>query len=157
MGFGTGPNPELARQLRKNAQQRNYRIDEKWFTNQIISKIRIEMGKRGEIAARWLKNKIIMNIAKPVGTITGKSGKLVVTQRSLPGEYPRAETTQLMQSIFYEKSEDATEIGYFIGSTADYAMILELHLNRSFLMRTIKEQMPKVTRIMTGPGGWEFE
>jgi len=58
-----------------------------------------------------------------------------------------------MKTIFSDvRFEDGGWTGY-VGTPLDYGVILELRMNRSFLVRTLREKTPDLTRILTGPIG----
>lgn len=78
--------------------------------------------------------------------------KRTLIERSKPGEFPRADTTQLLRTIFtdYKQAGPGTFDG-FVGSPLDYSLRLELKMNRSFLRRTLNEERSTVIRILTGP------
>ncbi len=104
------------------------------------------------MATELVHAKVVRNISRPVTKGIGPRGGLRITGRSKPGEYPKADTTQLMKTIFKHFQEDkpGVEAGY-IGTPLDYGFILEYKLDRSFLRRTLREENDKVTRILTGP------
>jgi len=110
------------------------------------------MKQRVKLATHLLQDKVVRNISRPVTKTTGPRGGRRITDRSKAGEFPKADTTQLMKSIFSEVRE--TGPGYFdgfVGTTLDYGAILEVRMNRSFLVKTLNEELGKVRRILSGP------
>jgi len=76
-----------------------------------------------------------------------KDNKGRVTVRSLPGQFPRAETTLLLKSIFWQRK---SKLRRWIGTSLDYGLHLEVNprLDRSFLLRTINENNRFIRRYM---------
>lgn len=118
-----------------------------WFIKEVSDKINFTMKQRVRIATELVKSQVVKNISKAVGKSGGR-----VTERSKPGEFPRADTTQLMKSIFGDTrtTADGAHEGY-VGTPLDYGVILELYRDRSFLRRTLDELRTPVTRILSGP------
>ena len=102
------------------------------------------MEQRLAFAAQYLRDKVVFNISLPVGRSGG------VTARSLPGQFPRADTTRLMKDVFFSR---ASRMMYRVGITLDYGVFLELRMNRSFLVRTIEEERGRLRQILTGRAG----
>jgi len=123
-----------------------------WFIKNVSDKTAFSMKARVKLTTDLLKNKVVDNISKPVTKGKGPRGGTVVTNRSKPGEFPKADTTHLMKTIFGKviQSRKGSYDG-FIGTTLDYGVILELRMKRSFLVRTMNEERPTVMRILTGP------
>lgn len=119
---------------------------DQWFIDQVSNKVKLTAKQRMTLAVDYLQNKVVKNISIPVERI----GSRVV--RSKPGEYPRADTTQLMRTVFGEVRETSPGIydGY-VGTPLDYGLRLELFMQRSFLVRTWNEQKAKIMGILTGP------
>ena len=69
--------------------------------------------------------------------------------RSKPGEFPKADTTRLMKDIFWRMESKTSAI---VGTTLDYGLFLETRMDRSFLRRTYREQLPVIRKILlSGP------
>ena len=145
------PAVEAGRARRAEAQaERDVRIE--WFIQEVCGKVAIAMRERVKIATHLLKDRVVQNISTPVVKGVGPRGGRVITGRSKEGEFPHAETTQLMKTIFEEVRE--TEPGMydgFVGTPLDYGLILETRMNRSFLVRTLNETREDITRILSGP------
>ena len=123
-----------------------------WFNKEVVDKVGMTMKGRMMLATDFLRNKVVKNISRPVTKGTGPRGGRMVTNRSKPGEFPKAETALLMKSIFSEVRSGGKDIwDGFVGTPLDYGVILELRMNRSFLVRTLNEELPSVRRILTGP------
>jgi hypothetical protein len=122
-----------------------------WFGQQIIEGLEIEFDKRLETVGQLLRDKVVANISLPVER--SETGRVI--QRSIRGEFPRAETTRLMKDIFWEKTSRAAalrpggSLGVTVGTTLDYGLYLEVNLDRSFLRRTLEEERETVERILT--------
>ena len=152
--FGAPSQATMAANARRGAEagRRAYRIE--WFIKNVTDKIEMTMRQRIAIATEMIHNKVVQNISKPVTVGVNSRGRRVVTQRSKPGEYPRADTGHLMRTIFsgVRKGNDGEWEGV-VGTTLDYGAILELsqRLNRTYLKRTLHENRQTVTKILTGP------
>ena len=130
---------------------------DEWFIDKAVQQANLTARQRVVLATEWLRNKTVLNISVPVTkeVRTRKDGgsQTVVTERSKPGEFPRADTTLLRKTIFGEVQE--TEPGVFdgyVGSPSDYGVRLELQLNRSFLLRSFVEEKPTLLKILTSEG-----
>lgn len=132
------------------AQAQQVRIE--WFIKEVSDKVAISMRNRCRLAAQLLKSKVVQNISTPVVKGVGPRGGRRVTGRSKPGEYPHAETAQLMRGIFDGVIERGRGIyDGFVGTPHHYGVILELKMRRSFLVRTLNEMRGPITRILAGP------
>lgn len=128
-----------------------------WFIDEVSDKVAISLEKRVKIATELVKSKIVQNISRPVTKIrvrTSGGSYTKVRDRSKPGEFPKADTTLLMKTIFMDvkKAADGVFDG-FVGTPLDYGVILELKMNRSFMVRTLNEEREKIARILSGPIG----
>jgi len=134
------------------AGARNVRIE--WFIKNVSDKIEMTMKERLRIAADLVHSATVRNISTPVTIGQTKSGKRVVTGRSKPGEFPRAETGNLMRTLFYgvHKAADGEWEGY-VATPLVYGAILELsqRLDRTYMKRTLEEKKDLVKRVLTGP------
>lgn len=136
-----------AARSRRAARAGKRSVEIEWFINEVSDKIELTMNQRVRIATELVKTKVVQNISRPVTKIGRR-----VTDRSKPGEFPKADTTQLMKSIFSQVKKTAKGIwDGFIGTPLDYGLILETRRERSFLKRTLDEELPKVKRILSGP------
>lgn len=127
---------------------------DEWFIDEAVKSVSLTARQRVVLATEWLRNKTVLNISIPVvkEVKQRKDGgqHTVVTERSKPGEFPRADTTLLRKSIFGEVAEtEPSTIDGFVGTPIDYGVRLELQLNRSFLLRTFVEQKPTLLKILT--------
>lgn len=143
---------EEARQRRVAGEAaRQVRID--WFIREVSDKISMVLKSRIGLACELLKSQVVRNISTAVVKATSlRTRRIVVVERSKPGEYPRADTTQLMKTIFSDRREVSPGVweGY-VGTTLNYGLILETKMDRSFLVRTLNEQAHRVRAILTGP------
>jgi len=133
-----------------------------------LEAVNLRMKERVRIAGMHLQSRVVDNIGRPVtktpvrrmrtvtrGGVTRRkgSGYTLVTDRSAPGEMPKADTTTLMKSVF--NRADEPEPGVYegqVGTPVGYGIILETseRLDRAFLTRTLNEEMPALTQILTG-------
>jgi len=101
-----------------------------------------------------LLSAITKNISTAVTVGYGPKGGRVVTGRSRPGEYPHAETTQLMKTLFSDvRTNQDGSVDGFVGTPLSYGLILETRMDRSFLVRTLNEQANNIGLILTAPMG----
>lgn len=139
----------------------------RWFIDEVCQQVRIPLKARVKLATTYLMNKVVLNLSTPVrkivtysmhSKVVGGKAKLVSrvrvdpASRSRPGEFPRADTTQLMRTIFtdYQEPETGAFAG-FVGTPLDYGLVLEIRKQRSFLVRTLNEERPNIMKILTGP------
>lgn len=122
-----------------------------WNGDEVQSKIKLEMRQRMALAVEHTRSKVVRNISRPVTKFRGPRGGRVVTNRSKPGEFPKADTGLLMKSINRGVLVDKEFVDGWIGTPLDYGVILELKMNRSFLGRTVREEQNKIARILGKP------
>lgn len=124
----------------------------RWFIDEVCSKVAMGMRQRVGIAAHMLKDRVVRNISIPVVKGTGPRGGRVVTGRSVAGEYPRADTKQLMKTVFEDVRETSPGVfDGFVGTPLSYGLILETQMNRSFLVRSLYEVAGNIKSILSGP------
>jgi len=145
-----GPSFPAARARRAEVlQTRNFRLE--WFADQVVEKLSNDLAGRVEIATNVLKDAVVRNISVPVTKVVSpKTGRVRVMERSKPGEFPRADTTRLMKSIFAKTARDERGPVGYVGTPLDYGLYLELRLERQFLTRTLKELAPLLKRMIAG-------
>lgn len=140
-----------ARARRKNAGAQNAENIE-WFIEEVSNKIAMTLEQRMRIAVEYLRTKVVKNISRPVTIKIGPKGGKIVTDRSKPGEFPKAETTMLMKTVFQDvKTHQDGSVSGYVGTPLDYGLTLETEMDRSFLIRTLNEERGTVTRLLTGP------
>ncbi len=134
-----------------------------WKIEEVKKKVRFSLGQRVRLATGLVFQSTLLNISKSVGrgkiTVPGtgrgtgkrKRTKTIVTERSKPGEFPRADTTILMTSLFMGVVKEKTRTWGYIATPQDYGLILEIKLNRSFLVRTLRAHDHTIRRILTRP------
>ncbi len=122
-----------------------------WFIKDVQNNIKLTMLQRVKLATEVVKDRVIRNISVAVVKEAGLTGATIVTKRSSPGEFPRADTTQLMKSVFAGTTVSKKHIDGFIGTPLDYGIILETQMDRSFLVRTLNQNRSVITKILTGP------
>lgn len=133
------------------AERRNVRFQ--WFLDEVSDRIRMSLRGRVRMATEYLRDKIVRNISVPVVKATSiRTRRVMVLERSVPGEFPRADMTLLMKSIFSDVRDLGPDsmVGY-VGQPLDYGVILELRMKRGFLVRTLREEEPVIARMLTGP------
>ena len=137
------------------------------FIANTLKKVVLTVAQRVRIAGQFLQDKVKINLSRPVRkfrvrrTVTDEAGaKKVKTRtivdrfsRSKPGEFPRADTTQLMKTIFLVSEPDAAGgPRAMVGTPLHYGLILETKLDRSFLRRTLNELRAQLLLILQGGG-----
>ena len=145
-----GPSAAVLAARGRRGADKSVRIE--WFIKNVSDKVELSLKQRTRIAAELLKTSVVRNISKPVTRSIGPKGGKVVSDRSKEGEFPKADTTQLMKTIFMEvRMEGKGVFEGYVGTTLDYGLILETRRNRSFLVRTLNEVRSKIKRILSGP------
>lgn len=124
-----------------------------WYIKNVSDKVELTMQQRTKLATELVRSKVVKNISRPVTVGTSSGGRRVVKDRSKPGEFPKADTTALMKSIFGEVRKEPEGWTGYVGTPLDYGLFLEVspRLNRSFLLRTLRECQPLIKRIFEGP------
>jgi len=139
--------PLEAARRRRTERASGKAVEIEWFIDEVSQRVNLAMSQRIRMATELVKNRVIVNISRPVTkTITSRGVR--VSDRSRPGEFPKADTTMLMKTIFSGMKDGLTG---FVGTPLDYGLELELKMNRSFLVRTLYEESDKVRRLLTGP------
>lgn len=144
------PAVEAARSRRSGrAGQTHVEIES--FVDEVSRRIDMTLKQRMHVAVAFLQDRIVKNISVPVTKVV-IGNRTRVTERSKPGEFPRADTMQLYKSIFWDVREDSPgRIQGFVGTPVWYSVPLELMMQRRFLTRTLDEERQSITRILTGP------
>jgi len=138
--------------LRRSSARAGREVKIKWFIKEANDKVSLTMKKRTQLASALVYDVVVRNISVAVKKETGPRGRVIVTQRSTEGEFPRADTTRLLKDIFWDvKNEGRGNWVGYVGTTLDYGLILELKMNRSFLKRTLDENRSLVNALLTGP------
>ena len=131
------------------AAGRDVRIE--WMLERLENGLQVAMKDRVRIACEHVRSAIVSNISVPV-TKEVVDGRTRVTERSKPGEFPRADTTQLMKNIFTDLVDRGKgNVSGYVGMPLDYGLFLETKMDRSFLARTLHEELDTVGRILGGP------
>ncbi len=134
---------------RRAASSANVQVDTRWFIEEVSKRTDLSMKQRMLVAVSYLQDRIVQNISKPVMK-TVVHGRTIVTDRSKPGEFPRADTTYLMKSIFHDVDAQPGLVNGYVGTPVDYGVILELRRMRSFLLRTLNEEKANIVKIVGG-------
>jgi len=138
------------RRRRSKSTGREARVE--WRIEEVSTKIEMTMKQRMTLVTQLLKDRVVRNISTPVVKGIGPRGGRVITGRSKPGEYPHAETEQLIRTIFSDvKQWKSGIIDGYVGTPLDYGLILETRMQRSFLVRTLYEMTENIRKILMGP------
>lgn len=134
-------------------QQNSARII--WYGEELKNKLNVSARRRITLAANLLRDRVVINLGRPVRKIKGKRGGTIVdpNSRSKPGEFPRADTTRLMKDIFARVETTARGYSGQVGTTLNYGLIHETQTGRSFLVRTLNEVQAGLLRIMRPGNG----
>lgn len=94
---------------------------------------------------QYLRTKVVKNISVPTST----------KGPSKPAEFPHADTGRLRQSIFCRKDPGPMVNGVptsivKVGTNLKYGLYHEYVSGRSFLRRTLMEEMPKLRAMIRG-------
>lgn len=127
------------------------RIRWEWRIKEVSDSIALTMKQRVGLATAFVMNRVVNNINRPVTKGKGPRGGRVVTDRSVAGEFPKADTEHLRDTIFMDSRKVAGGWEGYIGTPLNYGLILELRMKRSFLVRTLNEQRGTIQRLLTGP------
>jgi len=125
----------------------------KWNGKAIEKLASRTMKERVKYATKHLRAAVRANISVSVKKTTGPRGG-IRKERSKPGEYPRRDTGALKKDIFGEVYQTSKGVwDGFVGSTLDYAFYLEMEniLDRSFLRRSLREELSTIKDILTEP------
>ena len=143
----------VAAQARRQSTSSSAGERDQWFIDKVVNDVSLTLKQRMTISMNWLRDKTVKHISVPVVKVTSaETGRVRVTQRSNPGQFPRADTTLLMKSIFADVvQEQDGSISGVVGTPVEYSIPLELTMNRRFLTRTLHEELANITRMLTGP------
>jgi hypothetical protein len=138
--------------------------------DKVVKDTSLTVAQRVRIAGQVVRDAVVVNLSRPVRkvkstrTITSVDGEGIISSsrqsrttvdpesRSKPGEFPRADTTRLMKSIFVKHFPD--QLMSRIGTNLKYGAILEFQMDRSYLRRTLNEMRGQVLKIIqSGLGG----
>ena len=121
------------------------------FVDEVQKRIDLTLKQRVFIAVNFLQGRVVKNISVPV-TKEVIGGRTMVTERSKRGEFPRADTTQLLKTIFWDVVDNgAGQVDGHVGTPIWYGLELEVNMDRRFLTRTLDEERGNLVRILTGP------
>lgn len=145
-----------------NADAKAARVE--WFARNVANTVEMTLKQRVTMATHHLQSKIVKNISVPVGKVKVGGGRgaggrfrksrVRVTERSKPGEFPRADTTQLMKTIFSViNDQQGGRVEGHVGTPIGYGLVLETNkrLNRSFLVRTFNAELAFIRKLLSGP------
>lgn len=120
-----------------------------WFIKEVCQKIDLTMEQRLRLITASVLSQVVRNISTPVVVGRGPRGGRVVTGRSRAGEFPRAETSNLLRGIFSDVQFVNGAWEGYIGTSTEYGLILETKMERSFLVRTLNESGMEVQQMLT--------
>lgn len=158
----------MAARSRREERAAKSVVRTEWFIENVLNRVNVSLAKRVAIATEYVRSKVTINISRPVTksyftvireTTNGKGqvktkriSYVRVTDRSKPGEFPKADTTLLMKSLLTDVSEPIPNVHVGrVGTPLDYGVILELRRDRSFLLRTLNEERAVLLAILGGP------
>ena len=131
-------------------------IDE-WRIEEVANTINLSLKRRMAVATHYLQTQVVRNISVSVKKSI-VNGKIVVTERSQPGEFPRMDTGKLMRSVIRDVQNPAFGIyDGFVGTKSEYGVKLELEMGRVFLKRTFYDALPMIEKALTGPAIPEYQ
>ena len=146
--FSPAVNTDRARRSGRAGQTQ---VEIESFIDEVSKRIDLTLKQRLTIAVAFLSDRVVKNISVPVTKVV-IGGRTRVTERSKPGEFPRADTVQLQRTIFWDVREDSPgQVNGFVGTPIWYAIPLELMMDRRFLTRTLDEERGNIVRMITGP------
>lgn len=126
-----------------------------WYGERVLRNVNLGMEQRLKIVGQLMRDKVVINISIPVVKVKSRiTGRIIVTERSHEGEFPRADTTRLMKDIFWEYHPESMSVN--IGTNLGYGLYLETRMHRSFLRRTLLELSTRIGIILgseNGPAG----
>ena len=130
-----------------------------WFGERVAKSVKTGMGTRLRLAAMLLRDRVVINISRPVTKIKGSAGERDVRgrflktrvdrgSRSKPGGYPKADTTRLMKDIFWEVQRTEKKVIARVGTTLDYGLILETRMKRKMLVASLHEMRGVLSQLI---------
>lgn len=139
----------VAARARRGSRRGGENVRIEWFIRQFQRRLDLTMTQRVKVAVRFVETRVVKNLSKPVTKGVGPRGGRVVKDRSQGGEFPRADTTQLLKRVFSGVDIVGNQIRGFVGVPLDYGVILETQMDRPFLQRTLREERSRVRRLLT--------
>jgi hypothetical protein len=136
-----------AAQSRRAGRAGRAQVNIEWFIDDVQRRTDLTFHQRMLIVVEYLRDTVVRNISVPVVKVV-VGNRTRVTERSKPGEFPRADTTQLYKSIFGDVVQTDKGFEGYVGTPIDYGMILETRMNREFLGRTLREEIRNIERIL---------
>ena len=121
-----------------------------WHGKDFEAHITRELSRRVKRAVAHVQTKTQKNISRPFrtgGSQTRYQPKRAGTA-SVAGEFPRADLGRLRQNVFMQMTGKLTGM---VGTPLEYGLILETKLDRSFLERTLNEELGTIKKIITTP------
>lgn len=138
-----------------------------WRGDEFQAKLKGKIGAQLMVVGQLFRDKVVINISRPVTKLPGQRRQrrtrrgargstftwVDPSSRSKPGEFPKADTSTLLRSIFSKKAGDKNTPAVRIGTNLGYGAVLELspRLRRSFLRRTLVESRREIASILTKP------
>lgn len=154
---GTDPSKLEAARARRVTTAERRAVRTVWFIENVVKVAKLRTDQKVRLVTELLKNLVVSNISVPVKKEVReyidekgrKAYRVSVTERSKPGEFPRADTTRLLKDIFsdYRWLSPVIFEGY-VGTTLDYGLELETKKDRSFFVRTLLENRVLLGRIV---------
>lgn len=116
----------------------------KWFGAQVTRSLRQQTVLKLRAATKHVRDRTAENISVDVERLP--DGRVI---RSKPGEFPRRDTRKLFTTL--QTFVDSKLLEGRVESPMAYALPLEQDMDRQFLTRTLREELPTVQAIMTAP------
>lgn len=159
-------------------REAKHQVKVKSFADKLANDMQVGMAARVKLVGQLLRDKVAINLSRPVTKLPQRRRRAVTLRsgevrpagsqftwvdpgsRSRPGEFPKAETARLRNNIFYRFVKGSTQMKrprVLIGTTLGYGVLLETRMRRSFLRRTLREELDMVRKILTSgrPGASE--
>lgn len=117
--------------------------------DKVMASTQLTVAQRIKIAGQVLADAVKVFLSRPVRKYKGPRSKRIQVDpksRSKPGEYPRADTTRLLKSVYHKHLPH--QIASRVGTNLLYAKILETSMDRSFLRRGLREMRQKMLLIV---------
>ena len=120
-----------------------------WHGKEVEARIERELSRRVKRAVAHVQSKTVKNLSRPfrdggpeLRYNPGRAGT-----PSEKGEFPKADLGRLRQEIFMQM---VTPLSGRVATPLEYGLFHETH-GRSFLERTLNEELRTITKIITRP------
>lgn len=107
----------------------------KWFGDKLSKHVKTQYVKKLHLMSEYVRTRTVLNISIPTATYGP----------SKPGEYPHADTGRMRNDVF--RNVNANELYAIVATSLDYGKKHEIFTGRSWLRRTLKEQIGAIRKI----------